>query len=234
MKDNWFKLLNKFYNGVEVTIMPNTHGTLSYEWLCENTINITDIIEIKTDSIFNQIEISNILPSIDNITINVIQQDLVEPTPEDMPKINTIYDNIVRNIKLEELENVEKKYDSDGNEIRELSMGPFYDICERIKITSCDKKYVPYIIHKLCQHTNLKGVYKLDSDKWVVSLKKSCAVYLITNTYIEWIYFPVFDVDDGFCTRSILSEKLNNMFKVWRNKFDETFGASWDEQVLHN
>lgn len=224
-KENWFRLLDKYFSGAQFTIISCghaiSHGKLSYKWLMYNTINITGVIEVKSDRIFDNWATARVLPL-------------------------TTYDNI-QNPEITEIDNVNRICDKITSII---SNGTFWDISSSIKVSCSDSidesdtltesydKYIPYIINRICQSPYIIGMLVLGPKLWYVS--DGNRIYMITLENVTWAYLPCFDLDDGFLNTECCKmnpeylDHLNAMFLEWKTKFDQTGGANWDNPIIHN
>ena len=59
-KENWFRLLDKYFNGAKFTIISNGNiistGILNYKWLMDNTVGATGMIVLQSNRIFDNWE----------------------------------------------------------------------------------------------------------------------------------------------------------------------------------
>lgn len=219
-KENWFRLLDKYFSGAKFAIISYGHtistGNLSYQWLMNNTVGITGMIEVKSDRIFDNWATRRVLPPLDQFTYKAMRKNIVLPETSEIEYINGVCEEIVHT----------------------FSSGKFHDICSSVKVSMYDVKFTPYIINRICQSPDIIGALVLDSNIWFVS--NGSYIYQIFPGYVRWAYLPCFDFDDGFLNTELCAMKqeyldhLNSMFREWRAKFDRTNGSNWNDPIIHN
>lgn len=250
-RDNWFKMLDRFFRGAKSTIIneDNITGEISYEWLVENTKNMMNCpIVLETGRIFNNWALAESLPHNSPIVREQLKAYITPVTDNSSCGDDGVPESIKNH--QDDVNQIIDDYVQTTKNIITGSEGKFYDIGGTVKYRiPIDPKYLPNVVAQLCaigvdtDNILVQHVYYLYQTIWLISVKdtknKPETIYAIYPSGVQWFYGPIFDPDDGFSNGDFLGmnevvlEQLNEMFHQWRETFDQTNGNNWNDEVLH-
>lgn len=88
-------------------------------------------------------------------------------------------------------------------------------------------------IHNLENVERIRKYIILETCKVVILVLNAGGSVLICRRGIISFMMPVLDLDDGFISEfSPAPREFNKYFKIWREKFDNSNGATWDEPIF--
>lgn len=216
-KQNWFNLLCKYYEGVNITaITDDIHrcrGKISLDFF-NNTLIPGSNYTLETERFWAEGAAIKCLPQYNN-TGNC--------------KLTT-EENCQNNSKI-----VKKTHSIDSViESRSYHGGQEIFLSNKTCVDTFDDLLTAFSLIK--NTSNITRLYISFREELIVIVLKDRHTLVITKNNVSDATLPIFDVDDGFLPNAfdcgLLMEEFNVSFKTWLSEFKKTNGDNWNSPVV--
>jgi len=225
---NWFNLLSKYYEDVDVTVITdNIHtskGKISMNFF-QNTLVHGTTYEIKTNRFWAELAAINCMPRYVNDDVNDDVNDNVNGDVNISRFQQNKYDPEITNA-INAIDSVIQSRLSYGGQ--EIFLSRDYSV------TTFDNLMTAFSSIKNTE--NITRLYISRIDEAIIIVLNDRHTLCISKDGIGDSTLPVFDVDDGFIPNAfgtgLLMDEFNVSFQKWHQEFLETNGDTWDEQIM--
>jgi hypothetical protein len=217
---NWFNLLSKYYEDVDVTVITdNIHtskGKISMNFF-QNTLVHGTTYEIKTNRFWAELAAINCMPRYVNDNVN------------DDVNISRFQQNNYSTeitVAMDAIDSViQSRLSYGGQEVflsRDYSVATFDNLMTAFSLIKNTESITRLYISRI--------------DEAMIIVLNDRHTLCISKDGIGDSTLPVFDVDDGFIPNvfdmGLLMDEFNVSFQKWHQEFLETNGDTWDEQII--
>lgn len=202
---NWFKVLCKYYENIAITLTVDgeKHSGKITKEFFEKFENGKSFT-LETEQFWSEYAVIKTIPK------------FIKPNPKE----NT-FDNVLLEKVADQIDDMlQSRLAHDGQEM-----------FMTMNLASSDFDLIKESLSHI-KTTEITRMFQSKKQNIIAFvLKDRHTMVIINNTMCDG-HFPIFDVDDGFL-KGLCSEELNDYFKYWRSRFDETKGDSWDEPIIY-
>lgn len=222
MAKNWFKVLVKYYQGIECTAN-NVNGRISEKFFSE--LPEVDTYTVTTTRYWDQHATLQCLPRFEDLKMNIcIKKDNLSENASRAK--SAIQDVISRRLHSGHFEIF---YSAKYDDIKKEELLPVLAACdlENSNVSSTEDS-------RGLRNVNRFYYSKIDDCVFLV-LKDSHGIKITLNK-VQDSSLGNLDLDDGFCQNSFQSAYIpsewQTYFLDWRKKFDESEGKTWNDPII--